>query len=291
MRLPIYQVDAFASRPFSGNPAAVVPLLEASHVQLETGLMQQIASENNLSETAFIMRSGAPASLEWPSLPEAEWRIRWFTPSIEVDLCGHATLASAFVILHHHVDSDSVSFASRSGMLRAYQRDGLVWLDFPADKTTPVADSSRDGEKLWEALIVGLGVPVLEVHRGRDDVLVVVKDAETVDSLKPDFRGLSELDTRGIIVTAVAEQPESGTPAAHGFVSRFFAPAVGVDEDPVTGSAHTTLTPFWAERLGATQLRARQLSARGGELTCVLHDDRVHIGGKVAAYMTGEISV
>jgi PhzF family phenazine biosynthesis protein len=254
--IPVYVVDAFTRRPFSGNPAAVCPL----EAWLPDAQMQQIAAEHNLAETAFIVNE------------PAGWRIRWFTPAVEVDLCGHATLASAHVLAHHlGYLTGEVIFNSRSGPLPVrFEGDGQIVLDFP----------SRPGTRceVPAALREGLGANPAEVLRSRD-FLVVFDDEETVRALTPDFAALARLDCLGVIVTAPGREVD--------FVSRFFAPRVGVNEDPVTGSAHCTLTPYWSARLRKAELRARQVSARGGDLVCRLAGDRVHIAGHAVTYLTG----
>ncbi|WP_028988865.1 PhzF family phenazine biosynthesis protein [Thermithiobacillus tepidarius DSM 3134] len=259
MPIPLYQIDAFASRVFAGNPAAVCPL----DGWPEDGLLQAIAQENNLSETAFFV-------------PEGEaFRIRWFTPVTEVDLCGHATLAAAFVIFGMQPGrSDEVVFESRSGTLRV-RRDG-EWLvmDFPAEVVQPCAAPA--------ALLDGLGVAPLMVLAGTD-YLVLLSDEAAVRALRPDMRHLERLDRRGVIVTAPGREAD--------FVSRFFAPRCGIDEDPVTGSAHCALTPFWTGRLGRQCLRAQQVSRRGGELWCELKGDRVAIAGQAVQYLAGQITL
>lgn len=262
MRLPIYQVDAFTAQLFAGNPAAVVL---CGTTLLADDVMQAIAAENNLSETAYV--SGVRDSLA----------IRWFTPTVEVDLCGHATLAAAHVLYELHGDDiGALAFASRSGPLYVRKMGGRLWLDFPADRITP-EPQSRD------LLAVALGQPPLEVYRGRDDILAILADEHAVATLQPDFGRIAQLPCRGVIVAA------RGTSAA--FVSRFFAPQSGVAEDPVTGSAHTTLTPYWSERLGLKEMDALQLSPRGGALRCVDRGDRVHIGGNAVTYLRGEITL
>lgn len=259
MKLDIYQVDAFASRPFEGNPAAVCPL----DAWLPDDLMQSIALENNLSETAFFV-------------PEGEgYAIRWFTPAAEVDLCGHATLASAWVLFNRlGFAGDTVAFSSRSGPLSVSRDDALLVLDFPAQPPRPCATPP--------GLAEALGAEPAECLEFVD-LLAVFDAPETVLSLAPDTGALAALDYRGVIVTAAADD--------YDFISRFFAPAVGVPEDPVTGSAHTKLAPFWAGRLGKRQLTARQASARGGDVFCALLGDRVLIAGHAAPYLEGSIEV
>jgi len=259
MKIPLYQVDAFTDRLFAGNPAAVCPLAE----WLPDATLQAIAAENNLSETAFFVgRAG-------------EYALRWFTPASEVDLCGHATLASAHVILGRLEPAlDEVRFSSKSGPLRVTRDRGRLWLDFPA--RPPAASDPIEG--LSEAL----GARPSELWAARDVMAVLASEAE-VRSLKPDMGRLQALDRFGFIVTAPGETAD--------FVSRFFAPSLGIPEDPVTGSAHCTLAPFWAERLGKRELRALQVSPRGGELLCELREDRVLIGGHAVSYLEGAIEL
>lgn len=260
MNLKIYQIDAFSDTVFGGNPAAVVPL----QTWLSDELMQKIAAENNLAETAF-------------HIPEGDkFHIRWFTPTVEVDLCGHATLATAYTIFQYENYSKSlIEFNSRSGILTVEKQGDLLELDFPAD-TLQVAETPQ-------ALIDGLGITPTATFRGISDYLLILENESAVKALKPDFRKIGEVACRGVIVTAKGNEVD--------FVSRFFGPQAGVDEDPVTGSAHTTLTPYWAKTLGKNTLSARQISARGGNLTCQLIGDRVKIAGKAAPYLIGEITV
>lgn len=260
MKLTIYQVDAFTETLFRGNPAAVIVTEEP----LPDMLMQWIATENNLAETAFIFST------------EAGYAIRWFTPTVEVDLCGHATLAAAHVFFNHLAYSlGRITFHSRSGPLHVQRDQELLWLDFPADTLRSVA--------VDDAVTEALGCKPLELYRGRDDYMAVVADETTVASLKPDMERIALLDARGLIVTA------AGTTAD--FVSRMFAPQSGIPEDPVTGSAHTTLAPYWARHLKKEALTARQLSQRGGDLRCKVHDARVQIGGKAVTYLVGEVTL
>lgn len=257
MKLPIFQIDAFADAPFQGNPAAVCPL---EH-WLPDSTMQAIAQENNLSETAFYVPKGE------------DYDLRWFTPAREVDLCGHATLAAAHVLFGLK-QIPSVIFHSRSGPLRVMREGELLTLDFPAQPGTCC--------EIPDALAAGLSARPKECFRAMD-YLAVFETDQDVQALAPDFRQLRALDLRGVIVTA---------PGTHvDFVSRFFAPNYGVDEDPVTGSAHCMLAPYWAERLGKTTLTARQLSRRGGSLRCRVEGDRVFISGRTVAYLEGTIDV
>lgn len=258
--MKIYQVDAFANQIFSGNPAAVIPLESWP----DDDLMQKIAAENNLSETAFVNESGS-----------GKYTIRWFTPQTEVDLCGHATLASAHVLYNHlNYDNDKVIFESRSGELTVAKKDIRYWMNFPSNPPDPVSVPNLLPEAIGSVPIY-TGV--------NTDMLVLLQDEELVKSLKPDFALLERLEVRGVIVTAPGNECD--------FVSRFFAPGVGIPEDPVTGSAHTVLTPFWSRRLGKASLSARQISKRGGELTCIQQEDRVEIGGNAVTYMIGDINI
>lgn len=258
MKLRCFIVDAFASKPFHGNPAAVCPLDK----WLADATMQNIAAENNLSETAFFVpRDGG-------------YDLRWFTPAVEIDLCGHATVASAFILFSElGAVGNAVRFHSRSGVLTVTRNGDVLTLDFPSRPP-----SARD---VPESLIRGLGKKPTEILKARD-YFAVFNSEEEVRSLKPDFTLLGTLDEK-VIVTAPGTDCD--------FVSRFFAPTAGVPEDPVTGSAHCTLIPYWANRLGKTRLFARQVSRRGGELFCELSGDRVLIGGKAVLYSRGQIEI
>jgi PhzF family phenazine biosynthesis protein len=259
MKLPYFHVDAFASAIFRGNPAGVCPL----ESWLPDTTLQNIAAENNLAETAFIVARGD------------EFDLRWFTPTIEVDLCGHATLAAAFVLFTERgFSGDQVRFHSRSGLLSVIRAGEVLTLDFPS---RPAATCAAR-----EALLRGLGATPAAVLKARDYLAVFSSEAD-VRALKPDFAALRTLDCLGIIATAPGVDCD--------FVSRFFAPSAGIDEDPATGSSHCTLIPYWTQRLGKTKLFARQASARGGEMFCRLIGDRVHIGGQAALYSRGEIEV
>jgi len=261
MSLTIYQVDAFADQPFCGNPAAVC-LLPAP---VEQEWMQNVAREMNLSETAFLHRQ------------KDGWRLRWFTPAVEVALCGHATLASAHVLWEtcQLAPSETARFHTHSGLLTA-QRDGTgIEMDFPA-KTAESADAPP-------GLPQALGVKPLFVGRSAFDYLVEVDGAATVRAMKPDFTRLAELPVRGVIVTGRSDRPEFD------FVSRFFAPASGVNEDPVTGSAHCTLGPFWQSRLNKSAFVAYQASARGGVVKVRVAGDRVFLGGQAVTVLRGEL--
>jgi PhzF family phenazine biosynthesis protein len=262
MRLPIYQVDAFADKLFGGNPAAVCPLPQ----WLPDATMQAIAAENNLAETAFFVREGG------------DYALRWFTPTVEVDLCGHATLASAHIVFSFlEPKRESVNFQTlKAGTLSVARRGDLLEMDFPArpaELVTPPAD-----------LLAALGGKPREVLKARDH-MVIYDSAAEVSALKPDFTALAKITSSW---AAMATAPgDNGID----FVSRFFAPRQGIDEDPATGSSHCTLVPYWAKRLGKTELEARQLSRRVGALRCALRGDRVSIGGRAVLYLEGQITV
>lgn len=260
MTIPIYQVDAFTLGPFSGNPAAVCPL----DAWLDDDMLQSIAAENNLSETAFFVAS------------EGRYELRWFSPVVEVDLCGHATLAAAYVVLNHlQPDLDSVAFDTVSGQLLVSRDGDLLSMDFPARAPSPLTDS--------KALCEALGATPSEVHLSRD-ILAVFDDEASVRRLSPDQGRLLALkDGLGVIVSAKGDTVD--------FVSRFFVPKAGIAEDPVTGSTHCTLVPFWSERLGRSKLIAHQVSARGGELQCEHRGDRVTISGRCTLFLTGRIQL
>jgi PhzF family phenazine biosynthesis protein len=257
VKLDIYQVDAFSDRPFGGNPAAVCPLTE----WLPDPQLQDIAAENNLSETAFFVPRGEV------------YELRWFTPEVEVDLCGHATLAAAWVLIHALADAPAIlRFATRSGELRVTRIGDELAMDFPAK--APVACEPPAG------MLSALGIENAEVF-ATDDYIVLVDDEAQIAALTPDFARLKGLPKRGIAVTAKSTRFD--------FVTRWFGPNVGVNEDPVTGSAHTSLAPFWAERLGKTLLRTEQGGKRRGQLSCELKGDRVIISGKAVLYLQGTI--
>ncbi len=259
MRIAQFIVDAFAAQPFSGNPAAVCPLPH----WLPDALMQAIAAEHQLSETAFFVREGA------------DYALRWFTPKAEVALCGHATLAAAHVLFSHlGAEDEQLRFHTRSGVL-VVQRlaDGLA-MDFPASTPQP-CDAPA-------ALLQGLGIAPVEVLAA-EDYLVVYRNEAELRSLSPDLSPLLQLPLRGVIATAPSEEFD--------FVSRFFGPKLGIDEDPVTGSAHCQLAPYWARRLGRPRLRAWQASARGGEVGCELLGERVRLQGKAVTFSAGEIQL
>ena len=259
MEITIYQVDAFASRPFSGNPAAVCPL----QAFLPDEVLQGIALENNLSETAFLVRRNGAYDL------------RWFTPAYEVDLCGHATLGSSYVVATHlEPGATEMAFDTRSGRLTVVRDGELFRMDFPALEARPI-DS-------FETAAEALGATPKELYDGMDWMAVFESEAELA-ALKPDSSKVAALPTRGLIATAPGDEVD--------FVSRFFAPAAGIPEDPVTGSAHSMLTPYWAARLGKQSLEARQISARGGELWLEQRGQRVGIAGRVRPYLEGRIFV
>ncbi len=260
MKIPVFKLDAFTDRLFAGNPAAVCPLNE----WLSDELLQNIAKENNLSETAFFVKN------------KESFSIRWFTPVTEVDLCGHATLASAAVIFEKlGYKLDTILFESRSGMLTVIKDRDLYVLNFPTDKPLPV---DLPGE-----LVEAIGERPDEAYQGKEDYLLVYDSEDKIAELKPDFRKLALISTRGVIVTA----PASG----YDFISRFFAPAAGIDEDPVTGSAHTMLTPYWSKKLKKKELSARQISSRGGILHCHDKGERTEISGRAVFFLEGLIEV
>ncbi len=264
MQLPLYQLDAFAGRRFAGNPAAVCPL----ESWIDDALMQAIANENNLAETAFVVRE------------DGGWRIRWFTPTHEVELCGHATLAAGYVVANHlDKGAREIAFASRSGPLRVGRDGDSYVLDFPAMPPQPVTAPA--------GLAAALGAPPTETLAVGIWALAVFDTAAEVAALTPNMALLSDLAADAVIASAPGPAP--GSPCD--FVSRCFVPKLGIPEDPVTGSAHCVLTPYWARRLGRNPLSARQISARGGELACGLAGDRVTIGGRVVPYLEGRIDV
>ncbi len=277
MNLRYFHVDAFTDRPFAGNPAAVVPL----DAWLPDATMQAIAAELNLSETAFFAPEHAASTTAAP----ADFRLRWFTPAVEVDLCGHATLATAAVLTRELAwTRDTLRFASQSGVLGVRRHDdgARLILDFPARPPAPVTDAS-----LIARLGAALGRPPREVLLARD--LVAIYDTpDDVRALAPDMAQLCALEVHGVIATARAGAGATAD-ADVDFVSRFFVPAQGIPEDPVTGSAHCTLTPLWAARLDKLQLRARQVSRRGGELDCVLRGDRVDLAGDAVIVARGTL--
>jgi PhzF family phenazine biosynthesis protein len=259
MRAKIFQIDSFTTRRFAGNPAAVVPMESFP----EDAVMQAIAAENNLAETAFLV----PAN--------GDYRLRWFTPTVEVELCGHATLASAAVVMERLEKArDRVTFHSASGPLHVTRAAGGYLMNFPVRLSEPVPASPD----LTEAL----GVVPREVFVDPFNYLVVLENAAAVRALAPDFERVARLDRDGVIVTARGD-------GEYDFVSRYFAPAKGIPEDPVTGGAHCMLTPYWAGKLGKQELRAFQASPRGGEMICRLAGDRVEMEGSCVFYLEGEL--
>lgn len=260
MNIPIFQVDAFTSHIFGGNPAAVCPLER----WIETDLMQKIAAENNLSETAFFVRK------------DDCFEIRWFTPKVEINLAGHPTLATAWVIFNDlNYLKDKIRFHSPlSGELFIERKGDLIIMDFPSNKAILIATP--------ENLVNGLKKKPVEVLKSRD-LLVVYKNQQEIESINPDFGVLQKVDTFGIIITAPGDNCD--------FVSRFFAPRAGINEDPVTGSAHTILIPYWAEKLGKSSFSAIQLSERIGNLGCEYLNERVKISGTAKLFMKGKINI
>ncbi|WP_242203266.1 PhzF family phenazine biosynthesis protein [Aestuariivivens insulae] len=259
MRQKIYQIDAFTDKVFSGNPAAVCPL----ETWLEDAILQNIAMENNLAETAFYVKQGH------------QYEIRWFTPEVEVDLCGHATLAAAFVLFNYenHTENKIDFYSPRSGVLTVTKNEQLLTLNFPVDTIEAVPLSNEitrcfDLEPQW-------------AYKGKTDYLFVFENENDIRTITPRYSEISKLNGRGVIITAKGNAVD--------LVSRFFAPQSGINEDPVTGSAHTTLTPYWSKQLGKTQLTALQLSKRGGYLQCNYLNERVEICGQCKLYLIGEI--
>lgn len=263
MSLPLYQVDAFTETPFRGNPAAVC-LLDSPRPD---AWMQNLAAEMNLSETAFLLPEGPG------------YRLRWFTPAAEVRLCGHATLASAHILWQSGAIpvTSTIQFFTLSGLLTAEKRGGLIWLNFPSRPAVSAEPPS--------GMLAALGVKAVFVGRSLEDYLVETASETEVLSSRPDFNALARVQARGVIMTSPADDGRVD------FVSRFFAPAVGVNEDPVTGSSHTVLAPYWAARLGKSQLIAEQVSRRGGRLHLVLEGERVQIGGSAVTVFRGELEV
>ena len=260
MKIQMFQVDAFTEKLFGGNPAAVCILTQP----LPDEIMQKIAAENNLAETAFIIDQGDTFS------------IRWCTPKVEVDLCGHATLASSHVIFNHlKYPKKILRFTSRSGILEVRQEGDLLILNFPSDMPQKGC--------LGRSVTDSLGMDPVEILKGKTDYMLVYENQAQIEALDPDFGRLGKANVRGIIVTAKGNDSD--------FVSRFFGPAVGINEDPVTGSAHTNLIPYWSARLGKKEMTAIQLSERRGHLQCKDLGERVEIGGKAVTYLVGEITV
>lgn len=261
-KIKIYQIDAFTDKLFKGNPAAICIL----NKWISDELMQSISNENNLAETAFVVPKGK------------DFEIRWFTPSIEVDLCGHATLAAAFVLfnLNNYPDSEIKFISPRSGLLTVAKEKDMLFLDFPTDTLQLINNEKDIVEKC-------IGINPIEIYKGKTDYIAVINKEKELQRLQPDLEKISKLKARGLVVTAQGDNVD--------FVSRFFAPQSGIDEDPVTGSAHTSLTPLWSKKLRKDKLAAYQLSERGGHLMCELKGERCLIGGKARLYMTGEINI
>lgn len=260
MRLKLYQIDAFTDTVFGGNPAAVIILDE----WLDSDVMQKIAQENNLAETAFIVQNNSI------------FEIRWFTPETEVDLCGHATLASAYVLFNYHgYPENTLHFHSyRSGKLSVQKaQDGYMVLDFPTDDIVAIQGLDEINK--------AIGLTPQRTIKGKTDYLLIYNSQQEIEEISPNFHLLDQLDCRGVIVSAPGETVD--------FVSRFFSPQCGIPEDPVTGSAHTTLTPYWSKVLRKTEMTAKQLSQRGGDLVCEFLGERVKIAGKAVPYLIGEI--
>jgi PhzF family phenazine biosynthesis protein len=263
--VPLLQIDAFAAGPFTGNPAAVC-LLSAAR---DDAWMQSVAAEMNLAETAFLVSRAGDG-----------WDLRWFTPTVEVDLCGHATLASAHALWETgRLAADAVArFHTRSGVLSAARRGEIIELDFPSE---PASEAPAP-----TGLVEGLGVTPVWAGRNRMDVLVQLARESDVRELEPDLTALGRIATRGIIVTSAVT---AEAPGEYDFISRFFAPAAGVPEDPVTGSAHCCLAPFWAERLGRMEMTGWQASRRGGAVRVRVAGDRVKLGGQAVTVLRGEL--
>lgn len=260
MKYRLYHVDTFTEKLFGGNPAGVCPLND----WLDDNLLQKIAMENNLSETAFYVKK------------DDHYEIRWFTPKIEVDLCGHATLATAFVLFNQegHL-SDSINFYSNSGELKVNRKSTWLTLDFPVDKFHQIA--------INDELISCFDKKPLEAYKGKTDYMLLFEKESDITDIKSRIENISKLNARGVIITAKSEKVD--------FVSRFFAPQSGVLEDPVTGSAYTTLIPYWAEKLNKKELSSIQMSERKGYLKCKLSDKRVEISGQAKLYLVGEIFI
>ena len=259
MEISLYQIDAFASKLFEGNPAAVCPLDE----WLPDEIMQSIAEENNLSETAFFVPHGN------------DFHIRWFTPASEVDLCGHATLASAYVLFNIlGYQKEAIQFNSKSGILVVTKDEDWLTLDFPKQPPVPCNTPNE--------IVAAFNVKPVECLKS-EDLIAVFKNEIDIESANPDFEQLKKLDSRGVIITAKSMR--------YDFVARFFAPKYGIPEDPVTGSAYTQLAPYWASKLGSKKFSVKQMSPRGGELYCEIVGDRVLISGKATKYMEGKITI
>ena len=260
MRLELFQVDSFTNKIFEGNPAGVI-----FSEFLPNEVMQKIALENNLSETAFVYEEGN------------DYRIKWFSPLMEIDLCGHATLAASHIYFTEiNRDADSITFiSSKNGSLEVTRKNNYLYLNFPVDQYAPIP--------IDDDLINMIGETPIEAFKGRDDIMCIFEDESTIYNIEPNKSLLKLFPVRGLIVSAKSLD--------YDFVSRCFFPITGVDEDPVTGSAHTTLTPYWTKQLGKDSLLAKQVSSRGGELKCVLEGDRVIIGGEAVTYLKGFITI
>ena len=260
MRLELFQVDSFTNKIFEGNPAGVI-----FSEFLPNEVMQKIALENNLSETAFVYEEGN------------DYRIKWFSPLMEIDLCGHATLAAAHIYFTEiNRDADSITFiSSKNGSLEVTRKNNYLYLNFPVDQYAPIS--------IDDDLINMIGETPIEAFKGRDDIMCIFEDESIIYNIEPNKSLLKLFPVRGLIVSAKSLD--------YDFVSRCFFPITGVDEDPVTGSAHTTLTPYWSKQLGKNSLLAKQVSSRGGELKCVLEGDRVIIGGEAVTYLNGFITI
>jgi PhzF family phenazine biosynthesis protein len=261
MRTPIFHIDAFTTRPFAGNPAAVM-LMDRFP---EDTVLQKIAAENNLSETAFLVPEGG------------DYRLRWFTPTTEVPLCGHATLASAAVVMERREPGRvAVVFHSASGPLTVNRTETGYIMDFPIRRSEQISTPP--------ALAQALRIDQIEVFRNEFNYLALLESGQVLRALAPDMAALAQLDRPGVIVTAPGEE-------GYDFVSRYFAPAKGIPEDPVTGAAHCMLAPFWAKRMGKTMFRAFQASGRGGEIVCRLVGDRVKLEGACVFYLEGQVEI
>jgi PhzF family phenazine biosynthesis protein len=261
MKIPIYQVDAFTKTLFGGNPAAICPLED----WLTDEQMQKIAMENNLAETAYLVKNGA------------DYDIRWFTPAVEVKLCGHATLAAAHILFNlGATEANELVFHSKSGPLKVTRNGDTLTLDFPALPFELVSHVPR-------GIFEGLGITAAPVYKSSFDYMVILPSQKTIEGLLPDFKELAQVDARGVIATAPGDEVD--------FVSRCFFPQSGIDEDPVTGSAHTAMVPYWSQQLGKIKMKAIQLSKRRGYLDCELAGDRVLMSGKAVTYLTGEINI
>jgi PhzF family phenazine biosynthesis protein len=260
MNIKLYQIDAFTNKVFSGNPAAVCPLDN----WLADEVLQNIAMENNLAETAYYVKENSG------------YRIRWFTPTVEVDLCGHATLATAHVLFNYEkYENNTIVFDSRSGKLAVSKSGEVLTLDFPKDIIAKT--------DLTPELMNAFNVKPTQAFKGKTDYMLIFENEDQIRTIKPDLKLIASLNCRGVMVTAPGKDAD--------FVSRFFGPASGIDEDPVTGSAHTTLTPYWSLVLNKSVLKAFQLSPRGGQLTCELVNDRVKISGQARTFLTGAIEI